>query len=192
MENDSVLDIIKKRWSPYSFSSKPVEEYKLKAILGAAGYAPSSINEQPWIFILTTRDTPGKFDDFAGFLEESNQIWARNAYALIISLTRTKHVYKDRPNKYAFHDTGMAVSNMLIQAISMDVYIHQMGGYSTGKVKKYFNLGDGVEPVAVMAVGYLGDGKELNEELRKRDSKRRPRKSISEYAFRNGLADPVF
>ena len=45
--------------------------------------------------------------DFAGFLEESNRLWARGAWALIVTLARTKFVSRERPNKYAFHDTGM-------------------------------------------------------------------------------------
>lgn len=192
MKNDSVIDLIKKRWSPFSFSSKPVEEYKLKAILEAARYAPSSVNEQPWMFILSTKETPGTFNDVISLLDESNQVWAKNAYALIISLARTKYTYKDRPNKYAFHDTGMAVSNLLLQATSMDIFVHQMGGYSAEKVRQYFNLSEGIEPVAIMALGYLGDGNELPEELLKRHNNRKPRKEISEYAFRNGLTEPAF
>ena len=192
MEDYPVTELIKNRWSPFSFSSKPVEEFKLKAILEAARYAPSSVNEQPWMFIISTRETPEKFKDFVGFLNESNQVWAKNAYALIISLARMKHKYKNHPNRYAFHDTGMAVGNMLVQATSMDIYVHQMGGYSTEQVKQYFNLGEEIEPVAMMALGYLGDGKELSGDLLARHNSRRPRKNISEYAFRNGLTDPAF
>jgi nitroreductase len=187
-----VLDIIKNRWSPYSFSHKPVEDSKLKEILEAAGCAPSSMNEQPWLFILTTRDEPEVFSKIIDILNDGNKIWAKNAYALIVSLARMKHIYKGKPNRHAFYDTGMAVSNMLIQAMSMDIYIHQMGGFSTEKAKEYFRLEEGIEPVAVMAVGYLGDGTGLPEELLKRDYNRRPRKNISEYAFRNNLNNPAF
>lgn len=187
-----VLDIIKNRWSPVSFSSKPVEDFKMKEILEAAGYAPSSMNEQPWLFILVTKADPGKFGSVIEMLADGNQVWAKNAYALIISLARVNHQYKQRPNKYSFHDTGMAVSNMLLQAISMDIYIHQMGGFSVEKAKQFFGLGEDIEPVAIMAVGYLGDDTGLSEELHKRNSKRTSRKSISEYAFRNNLDNPAF
>jgi nitroreductase len=192
MEDNLILDTIKKRWSPFSFSSKAVEEYKLNAILEAARYAPSSSNEQPWMFIMATKETPQKFDDFISFLEESNKIWAKSAFALIVSLARTRYTYKDRPNRFALHDTGMAVGNILLQATSMDIYIHQMGGYSVEKVRKYFNLAEGIDPVAILAVGYLGDGKELTGELLKRHNTRRPRKEISEYSFRNNLYNPAF
>jgi nitroreductase len=186
------LDIIKNRWSPVSFSHEPVEDYKLKEILGAAGYAPSSMNEQPWIFIITTKEYPDKFNDFIGFLDESNQVWAKNAYALIISLARMNFKFKNRINKYAFYDTGQAVNNMVIQAQSMNVFVHQMGGYSTEKVKQYFNLPDGIEPVTVMALGYRGDGSNLPEELKKRDANRKSKKNISDFVFRNGLDEPAY
>jgi nitroreductase len=187
-----VLDIIKNRWSPVSFSSEPVEEFKLKAILEAARYAPSSMNEQPWLFILTTRDDPEQFQNVLDLLVEGNKVWAKNAYALIVSLARMKHVYKNRPNKYAFHDTGMAVSNMLLQATSMGVYIHQMGGFSQDRAKEYFNLDQDIEPVAIMALGYIGDGSGLPPDLLKRDIMRKTRKEISDYAFSKKINNPAF
>jgi nitroreductase len=192
MKKELVLEIIQERWSPYSFSSNPVEEYKLKAMMEAAGYAPSSNNEQPWMFVYTTQQTRDVFDDYLGFLVDSNKVWVKYAYAIIISLARTKSSFNGQPNRYAFHDTGMAVANLLLQALAMDVYVHQMGGFSVGKVKEYFKLNDDIEPVAMMAVGYMGDGVSLTPELLKRDEKRRPRKSVHEFAFKNSLSDPAF
>jgi nitroreductase len=187
-----VLDIIKNRWSPVSFSPAVVEDNKIREILEAARYAPSSMNEQPWLFILVTREEPVIFNNIIEMLDDGNKTWAKNAYALIISLARMKHRYREKPNKYAFHDTGMAVSNMLLQAISMDIYFHQMGGFSPEKVKDYFKIDEGIEPVAVIALGYLGDGSELPEDVADRDKKRKPRKEISEYAFRNRLNNSAF
>ena len=192
MRKELVLEIIQERWSPYSFSSTPVEEYKLKAMMEAAGYAPSCNNEQPWVFVLTTREDRAVFDDYLGFMNDTNQEWAKNAYAIIISMARTKFTYKGKPNRFAFYDTGMAVSNLLLQALALDVYVHQMGGYSVEKVKKYFNLNEELEPVAMMAVGYLGDGESLSPELYKRDEKRRSRKVVNEFVFKNTLSNPAF
>jgi len=192
MKKELILEIIQERWSPYAFSSAPVEEYKLKAMFEAAGYAPSCNNEQPWQFVYATQDEKAVFNDFAGFLTDTNKIWAKNAYALVISLARKKFSQSGRPNRWAFHDTGMAVSNLLMQALALDVYVHQMGSYSIEKVKEYFRLSADIEPVAMMAVGYLGDGTGLLPELLKKDESRRPRKSISEFVFKNSLSDPAF
>jgi nitroreductase len=192
MKKELILEIIQERWSPYSFSSTPVEGFKLKAMFEAAGYAPSCNNEQPWAFVFSTRDEKEVFNDYVEFLSDGNKVWAKHAYALIISMARTKFSYNGKPNRYAFHDTGMAVANLLLQALTLDVYVHQMGGYSVEKVKKYFKLGDDIEPVAMMAVGYLGDGSSLTPELLKRDEKRRPRKSVNEFVFKNSLSTPAF
>jgi nitroreductase len=187
-----VLEVIRNRWSPLSFSEKPVEEEKLREMFEAASRAPSSMNEQPWMFIIATRRDREKFDDFASFLVESNREWAREAWALIITLARTKFVYKDRPNIYAFHDTGMAVANMVTQAVSLDIFAHQMGGFLHDKIRDYFSLPDGIEPVTVIAIGYLGDGNSLSEENKKRHNSRKARKNISEFVFRNSMGNPAF
>ncbi|MGQ9621293.1 MAG: hypothetical protein ACUVTX_09970, partial [Bacteroidales bacterium] len=72
------------------------------------------------------------------------------------------------------------------------IYVHQMGGFSVKAVKEYFETNDLVEPVAMMAIGYLGNGSGLNAELRRRDSDRRPRKHLSEFVFRNDMKTPAF
>jgi nitroreductase len=192
VKQELLLEIIKERWSPYSFSSAPVEEFKIKAMLEAAGRAPSCNNEQPWIFVFTTQQNDAVFNDYLGFMADSNRVWASSAFAICISFARTKFSYNGKPNRYAFHDTGMAVTNLLLQALAMDIYVHQMGGFSVEKVKEYFKLGDDMEPVAMMAVGYLGEGLSLSPELLKRDETRRPRKSVNDYSFKNSLSDPAF
>jgi nitroreductase len=192
MKTELILEIIQERWSPYAFSPAPVEEFKLKAMFEAAGYAPSCNNEQPWLFVYTTQQEQKTFSDYIGFLNESNRIWAREAYAIVISMARTKFTRNGKMNRYALHDTGMAVTNLLLQALAMDLYVHQMGGFSLEMVKEYFKLDENIEPVAVMAVGYLGDGYSLPTELLKRDEKRRNRKSVNEYSFKGSLSFPAF
>jgi len=192
MKKELILEIIQERWSPYSFSSNQVEGFKMKAIFEAAGYAPSCNNEQPWMFVFTTQEEEKVFHDYMGFLADSNKVWAKYAYALVISMARTKFSYNGKPNRYSFHDTGMAVTNLLLQALALDIYVHQMGGFSIEKVKEYFKLSDDIEPVAMMAVGYLGDGISLSPELLMRDEKRRPRKSVNEFVFKNSLTDQAF
>ena len=189
MEKDIILEVIKERWSPYSFSSAQIEEYKIDAMLTAAGKAPSSNNEQPWLFIYTTRQNSEKFKDFLGFLTEKNRVWAQHVYALIITIARMNFSYNSKPNRHAFHDTGMAVANLLIQATAMNIYVHPMGGFSMDRIRGYFNLKDDLEPVVVMAVGFLGDGSSLPDDLIKKDKERRSRKALTEYSFKNDFPD---
>ena len=64
MKKELILEIIQERWSPYSFSSNDVEEFILKAMFEAAGYAPSCNNEQPWMFIYSTQKNRQIFNDY--------------------------------------------------------------------------------------------------------------------------------
>jgi nitroreductase len=192
MRKELILEILKERWSPYSFSSSPVEDFKIKAMLEAASYAPSCFNEQPWLFVYSTQKDSDVFNSFLDFLDESNKEWAKHAYILIVSMARLKFSKNGKLNRFAFYDTGMAVSNLLAQATALDVYVHQMGGFSIDKVRKYFRLSEDIEPVSVMAVGYLGDGLSFTEELLERDEIRRPRKPLTEYAFKNSMSNPAF
>ena len=48
-----VNSLIKKRWSGRAFSNRIVEEEKIRSLFEAVRWAPSSMNEQPWRFILT-------------------------------------------------------------------------------------------------------------------------------------------
>jgi Nitroreductase family len=52
-----VHDLIQNRWSPRAFSDHPVSPETLRSLFEAARWAPSSSNEQPWAFIVGTKDT---------------------------------------------------------------------------------------------------------------------------------------
>jgi len=77
------------RWSPRSFTAAPISEYDLMTILEAARWAPSAFNSQPWRFIYARRDT-AHWPKLLGLLTQSNQLWAKNASALISALVRQK------------------------------------------------------------------------------------------------------
>ncbi|MGA1978375.1 MAG: nitroreductase family protein [Bacteroidales bacterium] len=179
--------ILKDRWSPYSFSPLEVGEGDLKTLFESAGLAPSGFNEQPWLFVYATRDDKMVFDSFLGFLNDSNRIWAQNAWALAISIARLNSSYNGKPNRFALYETGMAVGNMLAQATYMGLYIHQMGGFSKESAREYLKIAEGIEPIAMMAVGHKGNGENIPAEIYKKDEIRRPRKHVSEYTFRNSL-----
>lgn len=53
-----VHDLLRRRWSPRAFADRTVEMDKLRSLLEAARWAPSSRNEQPWYFIIATLENP--------------------------------------------------------------------------------------------------------------------------------------
>jgi nitroreductase len=52
-----IHDIILSRWSPYSYSPTKIGEKDIRLLFEAAGKAPSSNNEQPWLFVHVTQES---------------------------------------------------------------------------------------------------------------------------------------
>ena len=46
-----VIELIKNRWSPRSFSDKDINKESINSLFEAASWAASAFNEQPWRFI---------------------------------------------------------------------------------------------------------------------------------------------
>jgi nitroreductase len=190
MAKSDLHENIRERWSPYSFSERPLDPEKLTLALEAAICAPSSFNEQPWLFVYAERDDSASFRAFVSFLDENNKTWASQAGALVVNLARTKSSVTKKENFYAFHDTGIAVGNIINQATAIGLDIHIMGGFSRQKVRSYFKLDDDIVPVAMMAVGYFGENSEIPEEIADKDKVRRKRKPFGEVIYRNKPDSP--
>src|ERR1043165_8609214 len=114
-----VEEIIRRRWSPRSFADRPVDRETLQSLFEAARWAASSFNEQPWSFIVATADKKEEYATLLSCLTEKNQQWARLAPVLMVSVAKLSFQKNDRPNRHAFHDVGMAVANMIVQATAL-------------------------------------------------------------------------
>ena len=66
-----IHELLRQRWSPLAFSERMVEPEKLRSVLEAARWAASSYNEQPWSFIVATKDNQGEFERLLGCLAEA-------------------------------------------------------------------------------------------------------------------------
>jgi len=178
-----VAEIIRRRWSPRAFAAQPVEPDKLRSLFEAARWAPSSFNEQPWVYILATKDQPDEYAQMLSCLVEKNQQWARLAPVLMVSVAKMNFDKTGKPNRHAFHDVGLATATMLVQATAIGLFVHQMAGFSVEKIKATYSLPEGFEPVAAMAVGYPADPETLPEPFREQEVAPRRRKPISDFVF---------
>lgn len=178
-----ILDLLRRRWSPRAFADRLVEPEKLRGLLEAARWAPSSYNEQPWSFLVATKDDPENFQRLLSCLVEGNQAWAQFAPVLMISVARLNFAQNGQPNRHAFHDVGLAAENLVIQAMALDLMVHQMAGFYPDKAREVFRIPPGYEPVAAIAVGYPGEPDRLPEKLRQRELAPRTRKMLREFVF---------
>ncbi|MBN2757603.1 MAG: nitroreductase family protein [Bacteroidales bacterium] len=124
-----VIELIKTRWSPRSFSAKEITKEQILSLFEAASWAASAYNEQPWMFIYATKNESVLYNKILNTLSEWNRNWAKNAPVLILSACKLKFSHTDKENRTAFYDLGQAVNSLSLQAISMDLYIHQMSGF---------------------------------------------------------------
>ncbi len=182
----SIHPFITKRRSIVSFTGGKIPEEDLMHLFEAAKWAPSSFNIQPWRFLYAMKEDENEFNRFFSLLNEGNKEWAGSASVLALSVAEIITEDKERPNRFAFHDLGMAVGNLLFQATSMGLYVHQMGGYDAAKAREVFDIPENFEPGAMIAIGYRGEIDNLPVNLRRKELAIRKRKDISDFVFRGG------
>src|SRR5712692_6338646 len=178
-----IHDLLRRRWSPRAFSSRPVEPDKLRSLWEAARWAPSSFNEQPWSFIVATKQDPAEYARLLSCLVEGNIQWAQHAPVLMVSVARLSFEEDGKPNRHAFHDVGQAAANLIVQATALGLMAHQMAGFHPDKVRELYGVPELNEPVAAIALGYPGDPQSLPDKLRTRELAPRERKHIAEFVF---------
>jgi nitroreductase len=186
----SIQELLEKRFSPYGFSSRPVEAEKLHKLFEAARSAPSSYNEQPWRFVVATRQDAEAFGRLLEALVEQNREWARHAPVLVLSVAKLNFTHNGRPNRHAWYDVGQAAAYLTLQATELGLYVHQMAGFDAGKARQLLGIPEGYEPAAMMAVGYLGEPESVQEPRRPQDRSRRGRKPLDSLFFKGTWGEP--
>ena len=178
-----IHDLLRRRWSPRAFAERPVEPNAVLSLLEAARWAPSSSNEQPWRFVVATKDQPVEYDRLLACLVEGNRKWAFRAPVLILSVACMNFEDEGKPNRHAVHDVGLATENLLLQATALGLVAHPMAGFDIEKAQTDLKIPSGYEPVAMIAVGYPGELSVLPDYLQQRELKPRERKTLAEIAF---------
>jgi len=148
-----IHELLEKRKSGRAFEVKEISDDILNRLFEAARWSPSSYNEQPWRFLVTKRETEA-FDLLLNSLMEANQVWAKNASALVIALSKKTFDRNNTANRHYAYDLGSAVAHLSLQATAEGLNIRQMGGYDPQKVKENFSIPEEQEAFAVLAIGY--------------------------------------
>jgi nitroreductase len=177
-----ISEAIEKRWSPRAFDQKEVDRDLLKSLLKAAGTAPSCFNEQPWRYMVGFKGDES-YGKITSTLVEFNQSWCKTAPVLMLGIVNKQFAKNGKANAHARHDLGQSSSYLTLQAMKHDVYVHQMAGFDEEKAREVFNIPEDHEAVTALALGYLGDKDQLNDDLKDQESPESPRKSLEEIAF---------
>lgn len=167
--------LILSRWSPRAMSGEEINDQELMSLFEAARWAPSSYNNQPWIFIYAKRNTPA-WETFFKFLVPFNQNWVKNAAALVIIASKKTFFHNGKPSITHSFDTGAAWENLTLEAQSRGLVAHGMEGFNYGLTQKELNIPDNYQVEAMVAIGKMGKKENLPKELQEREfpSDRKP------------------
>lgn len=191
MTEHPILNAIASRWSPRAFADKPVETEKIHALFEAARWAASAFNEQPWRFIVATKENPAAYAKALSCLVEANQAWAKAAPVIVLTAVNTTFKKNGKDNRVALHDLGQAAAHLGIEATNQGLVIHQMAGVDTDKVAAEYGLPEGFTAQTGIAIGYEGNADDLPEEwMRNAEQAERSRDAFDDFVFGDAWGKP--
>jgi nitroreductase len=174
------------RWSPRAMSGEEIPEAELLVLFEAARWAPSSYNNQPWRILYARRGSE-QWPLFFDLLVETNRVWAENAAALLLFISKTTFDHNGKPYPTHSYDTGAAWQNLALQGYLKGYVVHGMQGFDYERARVALEIPDEFRVEAMAAVGRPGAMDALPEALRQRETPNDRRKlemTICEGAFR--------
>jgi nitroreductase len=145
------MDAIFKRRSVRRFSGQKVSKKAVEQVLRAAMSAPSAGNEQPWHFVVITKQSVLKE------LSESSP-YAKPAACAPVGIVVCADAALERHHGCWVQDCSAAVENMLLEATALGLGAVWLGIYPFAErvdfLKRYFCLPENVTPFAIVPLGY--------------------------------------
>jgi nitroreductase len=167
-----------------------VSEADLCSLFEAARWAASSYNEQPWNYLVATRENPREFARLLACLVEANQAWAETAPVLVLSVVSLRFAKNNQDNRAAVHDLGLAAGNLSIETTARGLSVHQMIGILPDKAREAYQIPEHYEAWTAMAIGYKADPAKLADALKERDLAPRQRKPLNKSVFTGQWGQP--
>ncbi len=88
------------------------------------------------------------------------------------------------------YETGAASENICLQATSMGLFAHRMGGFDAERTREVFKFPQDITPIAVIAVGYYGDTSKLDADFVESEQAERERKPLQKNFFKGDFDTP--
>lgn len=181
------------RWSGRAFdASKPVTHEQIITLLEAARWAPSCFGDQPWRFIVWDKQADSaSWQKAFDCLAPANQAWVKDTPVLMLVCADTLFNHNQQPNRWGQYDTGAAAENVCLQASSMGLMAHQMGGFNADKARETFAIPAQYIPMAMLCVGYAADINTVTGDALDRETAARTRKPLNELFFAGNWGTPI-
>jgi len=136
--------LIKDRWSPRAFDQKAVPAEVLRSLFEAARWAPSSNNEQPWAYLVATKDNAAEFENMVSVLVEFNAMWARNAPVLALAVSERNFAKNNVPIATPTTTPGRPQLCSPSKPPHAACACNQMAGFDPDQAREVFNIPEGL------------------------------------------------
>jgi hypothetical protein len=116
-------------------------------------------------------------------LYPGNFEWAQNAPILVLSIVKEQFSHNNSENLHAWHDLGLAMGNLSLEATHLGIGLRQIAGFNRQKSQDWLTakFGEhGYEAVTVTALGFPGNPDELPIALKTKEVSQRYRKDLSD------------
>jgi len=151
------LELAKQRRSVRVFTRQPVEDEKLQQVLRAANLAPSAGNLQAYeIYVVRGREGRAALASAA-----YAQDFVRDAPVVLVFCThpaRSEPRYRERGRRlYSLQDATIACTFAMLAVADLGLATVWVGAFSDEAVWKAIGSPEGVQPVAMLPIGYAGE-----------------------------------
>lgn len=179
-----IHDVIARRWSIRAFdNSYRMTREEILALCEAARWAPSSMGDQPWNFVIFDKFFDADLWNKAlDCLAAGNKVWALNS-SILIAVFASQNLRAGGNNSHSDFDTGAACQNIYLQAVALGLASHPMGGFSADRITELAGAPEGFVPRAVIAVGKHAELDEFDERIIRFENAPRKRLPLAENFF---------
>jgi nitroreductase len=173
--------VIKSRESIRDYSSKKVEDEKIKYILECGRLAPSWTNRQCWQFIVVKDKKIIKELSKASIINR----WLKNTPIVIVACGDPKQSGVRNKINYFMVDVSIALEHIVLAATDKGLGTCWIGGFSENKVKRILEIPDRIRVVALTPLGYPAGKKGLIGKAAKIVTQSKKRKSLDKITHFN-------
>jgi nitroreductase len=166
-----VYETIRTLLAVRSFQEKPVPEEVIRRIVDAGRLTGSSMNRQPWHFVVITQRETLRL---IGALASSGPYTAQAAFAIVVLV--------EHSSPYGLSDASRAIQSMMLAAWAEGVGSNWVGFYGLDSLRPHLGCPDTLDVVAVVPFGYPVQAGGLGK---------KKRKPLNEVAHRERFGSPL-
>ena len=144
-------DLAEARFSLRNYDSRPVEQEKIDCLLDCVRLAPSVVNFQPCVFYVVTDQVL-----LAQLQDCYNRDWFKTAPMCIVACGNHQQAWHRKLDgkDHTDIDVAIAVDHLTLAAVDMGLGSCWICNFDAQKCAQVLDLPEGVEPIAMVAIGY--------------------------------------